>query len=374
MKKMLKEHKKTFILSSVVIFLPIIIGLLLWKQLPEQMVTHWNARGEADGWSGRSFTIFGLPCIMFALHWLCILLTGLDSKAKEQNSKVLHMVFWIMPITSILVSCLTYTVGLGMDINPGVIVILLLSLSFIIMGNYMPKCTPNHSIGVRTRFTLRNNENWTKTHRFAGRIWVLGGLLILPTMFLSVENFMYITLPVIMVIALAPGLYSYIYYKKQLKAGTTTKEENVLTPSEKKTNFIATIIGLTVLGIAMVFLFTGKFTIIYEETSFSIDAPYWDDASIAYADIDNIEYREQDDPDASMKRAFGYGSFNVLMGEFESDEFGNYTRYSYTACDSCVVLTVGKKTMVVNGKDDNETQAIYKQLSEKMNQLRPHFP
>lgn len=365
---MLKDHKKTLIISSSVILLPIVVGLLLWSHLPEQIITHWNASGEADGWSGRTFTIFGLPCIMFVIHWLCVLLTLRDPKVKEQNSKVLHMVFWIMPITSILVSGLTYCVALGIELNPVIIVSLLLGLLFIIMGNYMPKCTPNHSIGVRTRFTLRNRENWTKTHRFAGRIWVLGGFVILPTMFLPTEKFFYITFPVIMLIALAPGLYSYIYYKKQLKAGTTTKEENVLTPSEKKNSTIATIIGLIVLGIAMVFLFTGKFTISYEDTFFRIDAPYWDDASIRYADIDTIEYRTKDDPDASMKRTFGYGSFNILMGEFESDEWGNYTRYSYTACDSCIVLTVDEKTMVVNGKSEEETKAIYEQLLEKMNQ------
>lgn len=364
---MLKKHKKTLILSSIVTLLPIISGLLLWKFLPEQITTHWNASGEADGWSGKTFAIFGLPIIMLAVHWLCIFLTSLDPRAKNQNSKVFHMILWIMPITSILVSGFTYSVALGIKLNPTILVSLILGLTFIIIGNYMPKCTPNHSIGVRTRYTLRNNENWNKTHRFAGHVWVIGGLFVLLTMFLPLKKFFIITFPLIMLVALAPGLYSYIYYRKQLKSGTTTKEENVLTPSEKKTSIIATIIGLTVLTIAMVFIFTGKFEITFHDTFLKIDASYWDDASIRYTDIDTIEYRTNDDPDATVKRNFGYGTPFLLMGEFDSDEFGTYTRYSYTACDSCIVLTVDEKTMVINGKDDTQTKAIYEQLLEKMN-------
>jgi len=365
---MLKKHKKTLILSSIVILLPTVVGLLLWNYLPEQIITHWNASGQPDGFSGRTFTIFGLPAIMFVLHWFCVLCTLFDPKAKEQNPKVFYMVLWIMPITSVLVSGLTYSVALGYELNPAIIISLLLGLLFIIMGNYMPKCTPNHTIGVRIRWTLRNTENWNKTHRFAGRVWVIGGICVLLTMFLPLNGFFFITFPVIIILSVAPGLYSYIYYKKQLKAETTTKEANVLTPSEKRTNRFSIIISVIILSIAIAFLFTGKFTLSYGDTSFTIDAAYWDDASINYADIDTIEYREADDPDASMKREFGYGSFNLLMGEFDSDEFGTYTRYSYTACDSCVVLTVDEKTMVLNGKSDEETKAIYEQLLEKMDQ------
>ena len=98
-----------------------------------------------------------------------------------------------------------------------------------------------------------------------------------------------------------------------------------------------------------------------------IDASYWDDASIRYTDIDTIEYRTSDDPDATMKRNFGYGTPFLLMGEFDSDEFGTYTRYSYTACDSCIVLTVGDRVLVLNGKEEAKTKEMYEELLQKIN-------
>ena len=121
-------------------------------------------------------------------------------------------------------------------------------------------------------------------------------------------------------------------------------------------------------GVVAEFLvYSSLYEITFHDTFLKIDASYWDDASIRYTDIDTIEYRTNDDPDATMKRNFGYGTPFLLMGEFDSDEFGTYTRYSYTACDSCIVLTVDGKTMVVNDKDDTQTKAIYEQLLEKMN-------
>ena len=50
---MLKKHKMQLIWSSVVILLPVVAGLILWKALPEQFTTHWNAAGEADGFGSK---------------------------------------------------------------------------------------------------------------------------------------------------------------------------------------------------------------------------------------------------------------------------------------------------------------------------------
>ena len=120
--------------------------------------------------------------------------TACDSKNKNQSSKDFNMVLWILPIISLLVCCFTYAIALGNDVNIGMMVRVLLGLMFLILGNYMPKCKQNHTIGVKVTWTLRNEENWNKTHRFTGRLWVLGGLILLATMFVPMENFMYVLL------------------------------------------------------------------------------------------------------------------------------------------------------------------------------------
>ena len=64
-------------------------------------------------------------------------------------------------------------------------------------------------------------------------------------------------------------------------------------------------------------------------------------------------------------RVFGVGSFRLLLGSFENEEFGNYTRYTYYNPEACVVMKVNGKTLVLSGKDAEETQAIYSQLVER---------
>ena len=363
---MIKKYKGQLILSSIVILLPIAAGLLMWKYLPESMTTHWNMSGEADGFSNKAFAIFVPTLILFFSHWLCVWVTTLDKNNQEQSNKVLGMIFWIMPIDSLLINGAMYSQALGLELSVDAVVRVLLAGMFLLFGNYMPKCKQNSTIGVKVIWTLKNEENWNKTHRFTGRLWVFGGLLCLLTIFVPMRKIVYVFFPFIFIMAFAPMIYSYVYYRKQLKAGTATKEETVLTPSEKKTTGIMTAVGIVILVIAVIFLFTGKFKVTFDETSFTIDAAYWNDVAVNYADIDNIEYREQDDPSASASRTFGYGSINLLMGEFENDEFGAYTRYSYTACDSCVVLTVDEKILVINGTDDEQTKAIYDELIRKM--------
>jgi len=46
---MKKWNKKLFIITTIVIFLPMIAGFLMWDRLPDRLITHWNAAGEADG-------------------------------------------------------------------------------------------------------------------------------------------------------------------------------------------------------------------------------------------------------------------------------------------------------------------------------------
>ncbi len=363
---MIKKHKWQLIISSIIILLPIVTGLLMWNELPESIISHWNTRGEADGFSSKLFAIFVPTLILFFTHWLCIAATMLDKRNKEQSNKVLGMVFWILPITSLLVNSAMYGVALGFDFDVDTIVRTLMAVMFLMFGNYMPKCKQNSTIGVKLAWTLKNEENWNKTHRFTGRLWVIGGLFLLVTLFVDMEKLGHIFILLILIMAFAPMVYSYVYYRRQLKAGIATKEDSDMTPSEKKTTKISVTIGVFILVFVIIFLFTGKIEVTFDETLFRIDASYWEDVTVHYADIDDIEYREKDDSNASASRTFGYGSFKLLMGAFENEEFGSYTRYSYIGCDSCVVLTVNNRILVINGPDDEQTKAIYNELINKM--------
>ena len=203
---MIKKNLKTIIATSIITLSPIIIGLVLWEKLPEQIATHFNVNNEPDGYSSKAFVVFGLPLIMLGLHIICLLATKADPKKKNFTDKNLRLVMWITPAISLLMSVLTYGYTLNSSIKTGTVIILFMGILFIIIGNYMPKVKQNFSIGIKIPWTLADENNWYRTHRLAGKLWVLGGVVICLTALL--ENYIILTV-ITSVMALAPVVYSY---------------------------------------------------------------------------------------------------------------------------------------------------------------------
>ena len=210
---MIKKNLKTLIITSIVILLPILAGVLLWNQLPDPMPSHWNASGEIDGWSSKPFAIFGLPLILLAAQWLCMLGTAADPKKNNHPEKIMHLVLWIIPVLSVVMHTVVYLIALGYGVRMEMVMPVLIGVIFTIIGNYMPKCKQNYTIGIKIPWTLDNEENWNKTHRFAGFLWTACGILIMLTGFIGG---IWVFLPITFLMVLAPIIYSYILHKKGL--------------------------------------------------------------------------------------------------------------------------------------------------------------
>lgn len=208
----MKKYLKTMILTSLLTLLPIVAGLILWNRLPEQMPTHWGMDGQVDGWSGKVFGIFGLPLILLAVHWLCALATFYaDPKKQNHSDKILHLVLWIPPVLSLLLHSFVYAAALGMAVDMNMMMSIFLGLLFTVIGNYLPKCKQNYTIGIKIPWTLDSEENWNKTHRFAGILWVIGGLTVLVLGFFGA---VWVDIPIMIAMTIVPVVYSFLLYRK----------------------------------------------------------------------------------------------------------------------------------------------------------------
>lgn len=208
---MIKKHWRILLVTSLITLLPIVAGVVLWNQLPDPMPSHWNAAGEVDGWSSKPFAVFGLPLIMTAALWLCTLATGADPKKANHPEKVVHLVLWIIPILSIALFTITYAVALGKNVRIELVMPVVIGLIFAIVGNYLPKCKQNYTIGIKIPWTLNSEENWNRTHRFAGRLWTVCGIAIILTGFFG--GF-WIFFGVALLMVIAPIVYSYLLHRK----------------------------------------------------------------------------------------------------------------------------------------------------------------
>ena len=166
-------------------------------------------------------------------------------------------------------------------------------------------------------------------------------------------------LEVISVLVAVPLVYSYVYYRRRLRAGHAPTVAGEKKPLGRKAKIGSTVGLAVVLVLVAGLMFTGDIEIRCEEDSFTVEADYYQDLTVEYSAVDRIEYR---DTDKAGVRTFGFGSARLMMGQFKNDEFGTYTRYSYTKCDSCVVLTSGENTLVLSGPDEAATRELYEEL------------
>lgn len=211
---MIKQNKKLLILTSIVMLVPIIVGLLLWNQLPDRIPTHWDINGNIDGWSSKSFTVFGLPALLFVLHWVCVIASSTDPKSKNYHPKMIRLVLWICPVIGLILTTLVYGAALGYDLEIEVIMPLLVGVMFIVIGNLLPKCRQTYTMGIKLPWTFASEENWNKTHRFGGKVWVIGGIITMSTALFG--NF-WILLIILAFMVILPTVYSYLYYRKHEK-------------------------------------------------------------------------------------------------------------------------------------------------------------
>ena len=199
---------------------------VLWAlpAMPETVPTHWGVDGTADGWSDKGSTIFMgalMPLLMLALLFA---VPYLDPRGESFNRfKGIYQGFsaaftvfmvavgWLTPATALGV---LPTVG-GSFVN--IIVFGFLGLLFVGLGIVMPRIEPNYTFGVRLPWTLADPENWRRTHRFAGPVFVVMGVVTLALSFFSAALPEAVML-VAMLVALLGGvalvaLYSFLLWK-----------------------------------------------------------------------------------------------------------------------------------------------------------------
>lgn len=355
------KNKKLLIMTSLITLLPIPVGLALWNRFPETMAIHFGITGQADGYTSPSIAVFVLPLLFLVFQWICFLATSLDKGNQNRNRKMQSLVLWIMPIIGNIGIFGIYALALDVKFSPVALSMVAMGLVFALLGNYMPKTKMNSTMGIKVYWTYTSEENWNATHRFAGKLWMAGGILIAMCFWLPNLWAMIVMFSVLAVITVLPILYSQQYYKKELDEGKELKKPMaVMDKKAKKISVIALI--LTIASI-LATLFYGDIHYIYSENRLLVDTNMYTDFTLQYDSIDDLEYREGNVPGL---RVGGFGSFRLLMGFFENDEFGTYTRYTYYKPEACVVITTKGKTVVLSAKNAAETLDLYNNLLSKV--------
>lgn len=206
----MKMNKKTLTTTMIVTLLPCLIGLLLWSRLPDRIPTHFDFNNTINGWSSKPFAVFGIPAFLAVMQLIIVFVTIHDPRRQNISARIIPVLMWIIPITALVMCCVSYSAALGMAVNAGAIANGLIGFLFILVGNYLPKIKPNYTVGIKLPWTLDNPENWRKTHRLSGFLWVISGVLFIANVFFL---FRWVLIAAIVMSILIPAVYSFLLYR-----------------------------------------------------------------------------------------------------------------------------------------------------------------
>lgn len=207
----MEKNKTALILSTIVCLLPIILAVIVYKKLPDKVPIHFNFSGEPDTYAPKAITVFGFPILLAVGNLIQNFMVSKDPKTNNVSLAMKTLTKWLVPISSIIFVPMTILFALGVDIPLNRIVPAIIGVIIIVTGNYLPKCKQNYTIGIKIPWTLNSEANWNKTHRFAGFIWVIGGLMIMANVFISI---IWLMILIIIILTIAPLVYSYLLFKK----------------------------------------------------------------------------------------------------------------------------------------------------------------
>ena len=339
MKEMIRKYRGTLISSALVILAGVLVGFT-------------SIQGK---WINLFLVV--MQCVFVAIIFY-------DNRNRQQNRKVIGMTIWIIPVITLLYNGIVRLVDMGADIENLFMAFIYYGtgLMFMVIGNYLPKVKQNNTIGIRVVWTLQDEENWSATHRFSGKIWVASGILCMLCG-LFAESIAALVLYVVSIMAavIISVLYSYLFYKKKIATGEKLKIQY-----NKKTIGVSGIIAILTIIFGIWTLFLGSIEIRFEDKDFTIEAQGWSDYTVDYTQIDSISYEENSSQSWNDYRTNGLGNLKYAMGNFRNDVYGDYIRYTHSSCHSYVVMSINGKILVVNGANDSATKEIYHTISEKM--------
>jgi uncharacterized membrane protein len=228
----IKPTIKSEIFSLAMITVSIIASVYFYQHFPDRVITHWDFAGQPNGWSGRGFAAFFLPILLIAMYLLFLWLPLIDPKKERyaEFAKVYNIFRNVIIFFMLLIYFIASLNNIGYNFDVGVLVSLAVGLLFMILGKYMGKIKPNWFVGIRTPWTMSSETVWNKTHRFGGKAFILGGLIIILTGIAPLSWRLPLFIADIIVLLFGTVVYSYIVYHKEKKSSsakaTEDKEKN----------------------------------------------------------------------------------------------------------------------------------------------------
>lgn len=207
---------KTKNLSLVIVLISFAIGIYFYSRMPDMMASHWDYRGEVDGYMSKFWGLFLMPIISAVLFGFFLLIPKLDPLKEniQKFSKYFDGYILFFELFLLYVYLLTILWSLGVTFNMTAAIMPALGVLLFGMGILVEKAERNWFIGIRTPWTLSSETVWRKTHQLGGKLFKAIGIISVLG-FLLPDFAVFFILASVLLVSFYLVVYSYLEYKKE---------------------------------------------------------------------------------------------------------------------------------------------------------------
>jgi uncharacterized membrane protein len=211
--------RKYYLAGMLLTAAVLVATAMAYPHLPDSIATHWNIRGQVDGY-GPKWTLYlagagvmaGVMLLMYCLPWL----SPKNFQVDSFRSTYLQIMLVLLCMAAYFYGVLLWA-DFGRTVNLGRLLVGGGCLAIVLCGNLMGKIRRNFYMGVRTPWALANERVWNATHRLAAKTMVAGGLVGLALIAANLS--FWPVLGVLLVGLLVPAAYSLVFYKQLERRG-----------------------------------------------------------------------------------------------------------------------------------------------------------
>ena len=208
--------RKSEIISLVIVIISLIIGIYFYPLMPEKVASHWNAKGEVDGYMSKFGGLFLMPVISLVLLLLFIIIPKIDPLKHniEKFRKYFDGFIVLMMLFLFYLYILTILWNIGVRFNFVHLLVPIFSIFFYYCGILIQKAQRNWFIGIRTPWTLSNEQVWNKTHKIGGILFKIAGIISLIGILNNVYCWIFNYVSLLILIFIFPPISTTLFYTK----------------------------------------------------------------------------------------------------------------------------------------------------------------
>ncbi|MFB4212846.1 SdpI family protein [Shouchella sp. JSM 1781072] len=204
---------KNYWVTLSIFFLAILVSLFTWPYLDQELAIQWQ-NGETSATVPRWLGVLTMPAVMILVITIFAVFLRFDPNRDGVSCETRSTIITLFMAVFFGGHILILLNGLGVEINEQIYGGLIIGSLCIVLGNIMPKVRMNHTVGLRTTWTLKNKTVWELSNRFTGRLFFAAGLVILPLAIPLSEYYVLIATGILLCVAVIGVLHSYIKYQQ----------------------------------------------------------------------------------------------------------------------------------------------------------------